>query len=87
MEPSVPEGEIIKETLYYDHPGCDRYRDHGIPGYVIGKVAATRKTGGSRFGCKPLLLGQRLKALAFTSFKPLCYSLVAAPSRGIRITD
>ena len=50
-------------------------------------VAATRKTGGSRFGYKPLILGQRLKALAFTSFKPLCYSLVAAPSRGICITD
>ena len=45
-------------------------------------VAATRLTGGSRFGYKPLLLGQRLKALAFTSFKPLCFSLVARPFKG-----
>ena len=45
-------------------------------------VAATRLTGGSRFGYKPLLLGQRLKALAFTSFKPLCFSRVARPFKG-----
>ena len=51
-------------------------------------VAATRLTGGSRFGYKPLLLGQRLKALAFTSFKPLCaFTSVAAPSRGYLNTD
>ena len=46
------------------------------------QVAATRLTGGSRFGYKPLLLGQRLKALAFSSFKPLCFSLVARPFKG-----
>lgn len=33
-----------------------------------GQIAATRKTGGSRWGCKPPLLGQRLKALAFTLY-------------------
>jgi hypothetical protein len=32
----------------------------------------TRKTGGLHNGYKPLLLGQRLKALAFTLFKPHC---------------
>ena len=30
------------------------------------KIAATRKTGGSVWGYKPLLLGQRLKTLAFS---------------------
>ena len=30
------------------------------------------KTGGQQNGYKPLILGQRLKALAFTMFKPLC---------------
>ena len=53
-----------------------------ITGYQDCQVAATRLTGGSRFGYKPLLLGQRLKALAFTSFKPLCFSRVARPFKG-----
>jgi len=61
---------------------------HKIIFQQILKVAATRLTGGSRFGYKPLLLGQRLKALAFTSFKPLCaFTSVAAPSRGYLNTD
>ena len=65
------------------------WRSEGIPlTYLVYKVAATRLTGGSRFGYKPLLLGQLLKALAFTSFKPLCaFTSVAAPSRGYLNTD
>jgi len=37
------------------------------------KVAPTRKTGGSTDGYKPLMLGQRLKALAFALLQPLCF--------------
>ena len=36
----------------------------GIP------IRTTRKTGGLLTGYKPVVLGQRLKALAFTTFKP-----------------
>ena len=36
-------------------------------------VAPTRKTGGSTDGYKPLMLGQRLKALAFALLQPLCF--------------
>lgn len=34
------------------------------------KIRTTRKTGGLLTGYKPVVLGQRLKALAFTTFKP-----------------
>ena len=34
---------------------------------------ATRKTGDSTDGYKPLMLGQRLKALAFALLQPLCF--------------
>ena len=40
---------------------------------AIIKVAPTRKTGGSTDGYKPLMLGQRLKALAFALLQPLCF--------------
>ena len=33
-------------------------------------IRTTRKTGGLLTGYKPVVLGQRLKALAFTTFKP-----------------
>ena len=33
-------------------------------------IRTTRKTGGLLTGYKPVVLGQRLKALAFTAFKP-----------------
>ncbi|KXB82265.1 hypothetical protein HMPREF1865_01923 [Veillonella parvula] len=33
-------------------------------------IRTTRKTDGLLTGYKPVLLGQRLKALAFTTFKP-----------------
>ena len=36
----------------------------------IKKIRTTRKTGGLLTGYKPVVLGQRLKALAFTTFKP-----------------
>ena len=39
----------------------------------IEAVAPTRKTGGSTDGYKPLMLGQRLKALAFALLQPLCF--------------
>jgi len=34
------------------------------------QIRTTRKTGGLLTGYKPVVLGQRLKALAFTTFKP-----------------
>ena len=34
------------------------------------RIRTTRKTGGLLTGYKPVVLGQRLKALAFTTFKP-----------------
>ena len=34
------------------------------------EIRTTRKTGGLLTGYKPVVLGQRLKALAFTTFKP-----------------
>ena len=37
---------------------------------LAGKIRTTRKTGGLLTGYKPVVLGQRLKALAFTTFKP-----------------
>ena len=37
---------------------------------LIVKIRTTRKTGGLLTGYKPVVLGQRLKALAFTTFKP-----------------
>ena len=36
-------------------------------------IRTTRKTGGLLTGYKPVVLGQRLKALAFTTFKPHSY--------------
>ncbi len=42
-------------------------------GQKCHKVAPTRKTGGSTDGYKPLMLGQRLKALAFALLQPLCF--------------
>ena len=46
-------------------------------GYTFDKnnnkpVAPTRETGGSQDGYKPLMLGQRLKALAFALLQPHC---------------
>ena len=38
--------------------------------YLNNKIRTTRKTGGLLTGYKPVVLGQRLKALAFTTFKP-----------------
>ena len=40
---------------------------------IYRRVAPTRKTGGSTDGYKPLMLGQRLKALAFALLQPLCF--------------
>ena len=40
---------------------------------IVIQVAPTRKTGGSTDGYKPLMLGQRLKALAFALLQPLCF--------------
>ena len=37
---------------------------------TVNKIITTRKTGGLLTGYKPVVLGQRLKALAFTTFKP-----------------
>ena len=34
------------------------------------QIRTPRKTGGLLTGYKPVVLGQRLKALAFTTFKP-----------------
>ena len=36
----------------------------------ISLIRITRKTGGLLTGYKPVVIGQRLKALAFTTFKP-----------------
>lgn len=38
--------------------------------YYYMYIRTTRKTGGLLTGYKPVVLGQRLKALAFTTFKP-----------------
>ena len=38
--------------------------------YSHSQIRTTRKTGGLLTGYKPVVLGQRLKALAFTTFKP-----------------
>ena len=60
-----------KEKTYLD------VADKGIAEFAgqIGirdyeKIRTTRKTGGLLTGYKPVVLGQRLKALAFTTFKP-----------------
>jgi len=37
---------------------------------MYNKIRTTRKTGGLLTGYKPVVLDQRLKALAFTTFKP-----------------
>ena len=37
---------------------------------MVNIIRTTRKTGGLLTGYKPVVLGQRLKALAFTTFKP-----------------
>ena len=39
---------------------------HAVRDIYTCIIAATRKTGGSVWGYKPLLLGQRLKTLAFS---------------------
>ena len=44
-------------------------------------VAATHQMGGSGQGYNPILLGQRLKALAFTLFKPIAFASFAALKR------
>ena len=46
---------------------------------ALCKVAPTRKTGGSLRGCNPLILSQRLKALAFALLQPLCVYLFSCP--------
>jgi hypothetical protein len=44
---------------------AEMQKSPGLSG-PMASIAATRKTGGSVWGYKPLLPGQRLKALAFS---------------------
>ena len=44
---------------------------YSMPNILLSiSIRTTRKTGGLLTGYKPVVLGQRLKALAFTTFKP-----------------
>ena len=71
--------EMIEEYIsYYNNKRLQRNLGVLTPmekheTYLQAAVTPTRKTGGSTDGYKPLMLGQRLKALAFDLLQPLCF--------------
>ena len=69
-KPALSSGSWIRRirSAAASSAGQFQYALRSSASITSGSIAATRKTGGSRWGCKPPLLGQRLKALAFTLY-------------------